>query len=79
MALRLEDGRGLAFPNSYKEEGDNKPDFTGEMRVFGQQFRVSIWKGLGRNGGEVLSIRQNTQPGQSGQPAQARNNEDVPF
>ena len=33
MALDIEQGKGVLFPNDYKVEGDKKPDYTGEVEL----------------------------------------------
>lgn len=33
MALDIEQGKGVLFQNDYKEEGDKKPDYTGEIEL----------------------------------------------
>ena len=36
--------RGAMFVNSYKEEGDNRPDFTGQIDVEGTEYKIAGWK-----------------------------------
>ena len=36
--------RGAMFVNSYKEEGDNRPDFTGNVNVDGVEYKLAGWK-----------------------------------
>ena len=33
MALEIEQSKGVLFPNDYKTEGDNQPDFRGEIEL----------------------------------------------
>ena len=32
------------FVNSYKEDGDNRPDFTGTIDVEGVEYKIAGWK-----------------------------------
>ena len=36
--------RGAMFVNSYKEDGDNRPDFTGTIDVEGVEYKIAGWK-----------------------------------
>ena len=36
--------RGAMFVNSYKEDGDNRPDFTGQLDVEGVEYKIAGWK-----------------------------------
>ena len=33
MALEIDQSKGVLFPNDYKTEGDNQPDFRGEIEL----------------------------------------------
>lgn len=38
------EGQGLIFDNSEgKDKNDNAPDFTGQINVGGEQYRVALW------------------------------------
>ena len=36
--------RGAMFVNSYKEDGDNRPDFRGQLDVEGVEYKIAGWK-----------------------------------
>ena len=36
--------RGAMCVNSYKEDGDNRPDFTGTIDVEGVEYKIAGWK-----------------------------------
>ena len=36
--------RCAMFVNSYKEDGDNRPDFTGQLDVEGVEYKIAGWK-----------------------------------
>jgi len=36
-------GKGTLGRNKYKEEGDNKPEFTGKVEINGAEYRLSAW------------------------------------
>ena len=48
--------KGALFPNSYKEDGDNKPDFLGNVNVEGEEWRLAAWSNTSKNGKDYLSI-----------------------
>lgn len=41
---------GILFPNKFKKDGDNKPDFTGDCEVDGKKQEVALWKNKGEKG-----------------------------
>ena len=49
--------RGVLFPNNYKEDGDTKPDFLGNIDVEGSEFRLAAWKNTSKSGKSYLSLR----------------------
>ncbi len=49
--------KGALFPNQYKEDGDNKPDYLGNVNVGGEDWRVAAWASTSKNGKEYLSLR----------------------
>jgi len=48
---------GAAFPNKYKMEGDNKPDFVGDALVRGETLRLAVWNSKDRNGNHYFNIK----------------------
>ena len=43
MAYEMKDNSMSLLKNGYKEEGDNKPDYTGNAKVGGVDMNASIW------------------------------------
>jgi hypothetical protein len=56
MAYEPKDNTGALFPNSYKEPGDNKPDYKGTMLVNGEEFEIAGWVKPGKNG-DFISMK----------------------
>jgi len=50
------ENRGVLFPNRYKEEGDNKPDYTGKVDVNGEEWRLAAWENTSKKGNSYLSV-----------------------
>ena len=45
MAYEMKPGQGSAFKNSYKEMGDNKPDYKGKMVTpDGKKWKYAMWE-----------------------------------
>ena len=51
--------RGAMFPNKYKEDGDKRPDHTGNLNVDGKEFKIAAWQSTSKAGNDYLSIRIN--------------------
>ena len=49
--------RGAMFPNKYKEDGDKRPDHTGNLNVVGKEFKLAAWQSTSKAGNDYLSIR----------------------
>jgi uncharacterized protein (DUF736 family) len=49
--------RGAMFPNKYKEDGDKRPDHTGNLNVDGKEFKIAAWQSTSKAGNDYLSIR----------------------
>ena len=43
MSYEHKPDTGTAFPNDYKEPGDKKPDFKGQINVGGNMQDIAIW------------------------------------
>jgi hypothetical protein len=41
---------GVLFANQYKEQGDSRPDFVGNINVDGNQFKLAGWKNVSQGG-----------------------------
>ena len=50
------DNTGVLFYNSYKEEGDNKPNLTGEATVDGVTKTIAAWKNESKKGKKYYSL-----------------------
>ena len=49
--------RGAMFPNKYKEDGDKRPDHTGNLNVDGKEFKIAAWQSTSKAGNNYLSVR----------------------
>lgn len=43
------------WKNSFKEDGDNKPDYTGSAKVDGHEYDCALWINEDKNGKRYLS------------------------
>lgn len=66
------ENRGVLFPNRYKEEDDNKPDYTGTVDVNGEPWRLAAWKNVSKKGNSYLSVAVS-------EPKVSEEDEKVPF
>tara|TARA_R100000656_G_scaffold123153_1_gene99386 strand:- start:457 stop:708 length:252 start_codon:yes stop_codon:yes gene_type:complete len=62
MSKYVKIGKGVAFSNRDKTEGDNKPDYSGpkfEIELDGKTHEVSvaIWNSKSKKGSDYLSIQ----------------------
>jgi uncharacterized protein (DUF736 family) len=48
--------RGAMFPNKYKEDGDKRPDHTGNLNVDGKEFKIAAWQSTSKAGNSYLSV-----------------------
>lgn len=67
--------RGAMFPNKYKEDGDKRPDHTGNLNVDGKEFKIAAWQSTSKAGNSYLSIRL-TEPEMS---ESSSDNDEIPF
>ena len=74
--------KGAIFRNSYKEEGDNKQDYVGEINVDGKDWKVALWESESKKGNKYLSVRI-TEPqvkdSQTSSSSNTANDDDIPF
>ena len=49
--------KGVLFPNQYKEEGDSKPDYLGNVNVNGKEWSLAAWENTSKHGKEYLGVR----------------------
>jgi len=50
MAFELKDNSMSLLKNGFKEEGDNKPDYTGSAKVDGVDMKASLWVNKTKDG-----------------------------
>lgn len=55
MAWEHREGQGSLFNNKYKEK-DSHPDFTGEIMIEGEVYRISGWKKRSQSGTSYMSL-----------------------
>ena len=53
--FELDDGRGFLFKNTFKTKA-NQPAFTGQAKVDGKAYKVSLWKKETKKGDPMLSL-----------------------
>ena len=72
--------KGALFPNSYKEDGDKKPDYLGNVNVDGEEWRLAAWANTSKNGKDYLSITV-SEPKEKAEPngKSTVDEDDVPF
>jgi hypothetical protein len=44
MEFELKEKQGFFYQNSYKEDGDNRPDYKGFIKIAGIEYELAIWK-----------------------------------
>ena len=57
MAYEQPPDTGSLFKNKYKEDGDKKPEFTGEGNLHGRPTKLAIWVKVDKNGQKYLFIK----------------------
>lgn len=72
MAFEQRDDSGVLFKNTYKNAGDNKPDYKGKGMVNGKLVEIAAWVKEGAKG-KFLSLKfsepREQQPDDRQQPA----------
>lgn len=63
--------RGVLFKNNRKKSAKD-PDYTGKLNAGGQEFFVSGWKEMTKNGDTYLYIAVTPKDGRTGQQAASR-------
>ena len=48
---------GVLFANQYKEEGDSRTDFIGNVDVEGKEFRLAGWKNVSSKGKRYIAVK----------------------
>tara|TARA_R100001377_G_scaffold67484_1_gene42796 strand:+ start:749 stop:970 length:222 start_codon:yes stop_codon:yes gene_type:complete len=69
--FELKDNSMSLLKNGYKEEGDNRPDYTGDAKVGGIDMKASLW--INKTKAGATNLR-----GQF-QPKEAKSDSDSPF
>jgi uncharacterized protein (DUF736 family) len=55
--IRIYEEVGVLFPNKNKEDGDKRPDYTGNVKLGGLHERfISAWKKLSEAGNNFMSL-----------------------
>tara|TARA_Y100001963_G_scaffold113927_1_gene157894 strand:+ start:141 stop:368 length:228 start_codon:yes stop_codon:yes gene_type:complete len=67
--------RGAMFPNKYKEDGDKRPDHTGNLNVDGKEFKIAAWESTSKAGNDYLSVTI-TEPEMD---SSSSNDDEIPF
>lgn len=57
MTYENKDDTGVLFKNKDKEEGDNRPDYTGTLVQNGQERRLAAWLKKSKKGTPYMSIQ----------------------
>ena len=65
---------GVLFANQYKESGDSRPDFVGNVDVKGTEYRLAGWKNVSKGGNRYISVKVEDAKPKDGEPT-----EDAPF
>lgn len=68
MAYEQRDNSGSLFKNDKKQEGDNKPNYTGQVMINGVEMWISAWLKDGQNG-KWMSLAFKTKEQQNAAPA----------
>jgi uncharacterized protein (DUF736 family) len=73
-------GSFTLFPNRWKKEGDNKPDFTGNgADLHGTPLNIAAWWKVGGSGIRFLSVAITTPQQKVDPPPAAQSEPDDPF
>jgi len=69
--FELKDNSMSLLKNGYKEEGDNRPDYTGDAKVGGVDMKASLWINKTKSG--ATNLRGQFQPNEE------KSDSDSPF
>ena len=70
---------GVLFANKYKENGDSRPDFVGNIDVKGTEYRLAGWKNVSKGGKRHISVKvEDAKPKEDGESS-SNSNDEVPF
>jgi hypothetical protein len=78
MEFELKEKQGIFYKNSYKTEGDNKPDYKGFIKIAGIEYELGIWKA---KSGKAYNIKATEKSVQTEKRQFYKSNEtaDLPF
>ena len=62
---------GVLFANKYKEDGDSRPDFVGNVDVKGTEYRLAGWKNVSKGGKRYISVKVEDAKPKDGEPTEA--------
>jgi len=73
--------KGVLFPNQYKESGDTKPDYLGNVNVNDSEWSLAAWANTSKNGKDYLSIRvsEPREKNETKQNSSKDSGDDIPF
>lgn len=73
--------KGVLFPNQYKESGDSKPDYLGNVNVNDEEWSLAAWANTSKNGKDYLSIRvsEPRDKNETKQNSSKDSGDDIPF
>ena len=57
MAYEMKDNSMSLLKNGYKEEGDNKPDYTGNAMIGGKLRSIGAWITESKSGNKYMSLK----------------------
>ena len=65
---------GVLFVNKYKEDGDSRPDFVGNVDIKGTEYRLAGWKNISKGGKRYISVKV-----EDAKPKEGEATEEAPF
>ena len=75
--------QGSIWKNDYKEQGDNKPEYKGQVNVDGKLYEISLWINTTESGKKYFGARLSEpyvkpEPSEGEEQPQAES-DDIPF
>jgi uncharacterized protein (DUF736 family) len=61
--------RGALFKNKDKDEGDSKPDYTGNAQIEGVDYFMDAWINTSESGRKYMSVKFKAKKAQANPPA----------
>ena len=76
--FELKDNSMSLLKNGYKEEGDNRPDYTGDAKIGGIDMKASLW--INKTKAGKTNLRGSFQPKEEmASPSASSGDSDSPF